>query len=122
MACVVKRGLHVWTDGEGIVIARALEPPKNRMHVVRVVIGAAALLPLAALLPIHVLAVALLDVGGILQHHLCEIGGRPRREHFAVEPPLGQHRERARMVDVRVREENRLDRLRIEAEGAVTGV
>ena len=63
----------------------------------------------ALALAVFVLGVALLNVGGVKQHDLHQIRRQARRQDAAVEAVFHQQRDTARVVDVRVGDEQNID-------------
>jgi len=72
-----------------------------------------------ALPPVHELRVLLLDVRGVEEHRPAEIGGRGRRVDRAVVAALREDGEHSGVIDVRVREDHRVERRRRERKVAV---
>ena len=78
----------------------------------RVLLGVERLDVLAAralALAVLILGVALLNVGGVKQHDLHQIRRQARRQDAAVEAVFHQQRDTARVVDVRVGDEQNID-------------
>ena len=78
----------------------------------RVLLGVERIDMLAAralALAVFVLGVALLNVGGVKQHDLHQIRRQARRQDAAVEAVFHQQRDTARVVDVRVGDEQNID-------------
>lgn len=79
------------------------------------------LAPLGAAL-VDKLGVRLLDVARVLQHHIRQVGGGLRHVDRPIEAAPHQVGQVARVVDVRVRQDDRIHGARIEREVQVSGV
>ena len=85
----------------------------------RVLLGVERLNVLAArslALAVFILRIALLNVGGVEQHDLHEVCRQARRQDAAVEAVFHQQRDAARVVDVRVGDEQNIDAAGSESE------
>ena len=117
---VVELDLDPVAYGHGAVVRHRDELARRLDHVLLVVerlpfeLGA----PLGRLLA-QVLRVAGLDGRRVHHHHARQVARRRRRVDVAAIAALGQERQHAAVVEVRVREDHRRDRLGVGHEGAV---
>ena len=62
------------------------------------------------------LCLKLLDMGGILQHDLTQLGGGIRRKNLSLKPFLCQKRQQTGMIDMRVGDKHIIDLRRLHRE------
>ena len=72
-----------------------------------------------AVLAVFILGVALLDVGGVLEHDAHELSREPGGENAALEAVFDEHGHPAGVVDVGVGDEHIVDAARGKGQGAV---
>ena len=115
VAGVVEGHVHVRGGLEDLVIGHGLDQRGGGSRVV----AAVERLPRRALALVDELHVALLDGGRVEEHQRGQIGGGRGRVDGAGPAGLHERGKGARMVDVGVGEDDRVDGLHVEAEDAV---
>jgi hypothetical protein len=112
---------HAGRDGGGVAVRHRDQVLEDRPRVALVVerLDAPHVALAAVDQPVDEAGVGGLNHGGVHQHRGAEIARGTGREDVAPEAALHQRGQRARMVDVRVREHDRVDRGRVDAQRAV---
>ena len=119
VARVDEGGLHALAHVHGLVIFAGLQkfrhPHGIRHGIQRLHVGAARTLVLAVL----ILGVALLNVGGVRQHDIQQVGRQPGGDDLPLEAVLDQHGDPAGVVDMGVSHQHRVDAAGMEGQRGV---
>ena len=114
VARVDEHGVHPVAQVNGLVIFAGVDKLRHPLGVGH---GIQGLLP--AVLAVFILGVALLDVGGVLEHDAHELSREPGGENAALEAVFDEHGHPAGVVDVGVGDEHIVDAARGKGQGAV---
>lgn len=119
MARVDEHGVHPVAQVDGLVIFAGVNKLRHPLGVGHGIQRLLLRPPGPAVLAIFILGVALLDVGGVLEHDAHELSREPGGENAALEAVFDEHGHPAGVVDVGVGDEHIVDAARGKGQGAV---
>ena len=119
MARVDKHRVHPVAQVDGLVIFAGVNKLRHPLGVGHGIQGLLLRPAGPAVLAVFILGVALLDVGGILEHDAHELSREPGGENTALEAVFDEHGHPAGVVDVGVGDEHIVDAARGKGQGAV---
>ena len=119
MACVDKHRVHPIAQVNGLVIFAGVNKLRHPLGIGHGIQGLLLRPAGPAVLAVFILGIALLNVGGVLEHDAHELGGEPGGENAALKAVFDEHGHPAGVVDVGVGDEHIVDAARGKGQGAV---